>query len=524
MLREQDANFELFGGPRSLALVQACAGAQFVLIGTRVDRRTGPRRRVRVELVGRHRLRAPRRRPGPARRARRAGRAPRAWPPGTDGSFVAVGDRFATTGTDATTHAAAWWTADPAAWTRATVPFDDVGGRTSMTAVAAGPDGLLAGGTRTRDGVTVLCVWSSADGVGVAVPADRGAVDHGDEHGVGGDGAGPRRHGVVARRSARHRARCSPGRPTAVTWYRRPLPADSPASAQVRVALTAPRRPAAGRRRRPVDRGHASSVRADAPSGCTGRRLLTAGTVRRGHGPRPYAARLMSTPIEQSTQVVPQPSLHGGLTDGHVRAPAHPPRPLGRRRARHARVRRPAAARASARPRRNASPNACAASRSTRSPARTWPGPARPPRRWPRHAGSTVEEFVDLEEVRLGDWSRRRVPPARRRGATPSSSPGRRPGGGTGSPAARATTRSAARVTRGDRRSWPPTTAARRWPWSATAGSSAPTWRAVLGIERTLWLAVENTSVTVVHLGPHGAFVVAANDCHHLYDPAFGPG
>ena len=46
---------------------------------------------------------------------------------------------------------------------------------------------------------------------------------------------------------------------------------------------------------------------------------------------------------------------------------------------------------------------------------------------------------------------------------------------------------------------------------------------AVLGSERTLWLAVENTSVSVVHLGPHGAFVVAANDCHHLYDPAFGP-
>src|SRR3954447_9815131 len=40
VLHEEDANFELFGGPRSLALVQACAGNEFVLLGTRVDRRT----------------------------------------------------------------------------------------------------------------------------------------------------------------------------------------------------------------------------------------------------------------------------------------------------------------------------------------------------------------------------------------------------------------------------------------------------------------------------------------------------
>ncbi len=45
-----------------------------------------------------------------------------------------------------------------------------------------------------------------------------------------------------------------------------------------------------------------------------------------------------------------------------------------------------------------------------------------------------------------------------------------------------------------------------------------------LGTHRTMWIAVENTSVTVVHVGPGGPFVVAANDCHHLYDPAFGPG
>jgi broad specificity phosphatase PhoE len=44
----------------------------------------------------------------------------------------------------------------------------------------------------------------------------------------------------------------------------------------------------------------------------------------------------------------------------------------------------------------------------------------------------------------------------------------------------------------------------------------------VLGIERSLWLTVENTSITVVRVGPDGPYVIVANDCTHLYDPVLG--
>jgi broad specificity phosphatase PhoE len=44
----------------------------------------------------------------------------------------------------------------------------------------------------------------------------------------------------------------------------------------------------------------------------------------------------------------------------------------------------------------------------------------------------------------------------------------------------------------------------------------------VLGIERSLWLTVENTSITVVRVGPEGSYVGVANDCTHLYDPVLG--
>lgn len=237
VLREQDANFELFGGPRSLALVQGCAGPRFVLIGTRVDRRT--------DLAGGCAWSspdgsgfvlhddAPGLRAEAGEQAVASGVAAR-----PDGSFVAVGDRFATAGSDATTHAAAWWTSDPTAWTRATVPFDARRGRTSMTAVAAGPTELLAGGTRTRDGLTVLCVWSSAEAdewqvqpieamsttVTNTVSAVTALAHDGAAWWLGGRlGTSP----VLARST------------DARTWYRRPLPPGSPASAQVRVALAA---------------------------------------------------------------------------------------------------------------------------------------------------------------------------------------------------------------------------------------------------------------------------------------------
>lgn len=44
----------------------------------------------------------------------------------------------------------------------------------------------------------------------------------------------------------------------------------------------------------------------------------------------------------------------------------------------------------------------------------------------------------------------------------------------------------------------------------------------LLGTHRSMWLTVENTSITHVRIGPLGATVVAANDCHHLYDTVTG--
>jgi len=39
------------------------------------------------------------------------------------------------------------------------------------------------------------------------------------------------------------------------------------------------------------------------------------------------------------------------------------------------------------------------------------------------------------------------------------------------------------------------------------------------GLHASFFCTIENRSVTVVRVGPHGRVVVAVNDCHHLYDP-----
>ncbi len=163
-LREVSADFELFGGPRSLLLAQATAGREFLIIGGRVDPRTdlaggcawatptGSDVVLYTDAPG-LRSEAGEQSIAVAVTARR------------DGSYVAVGDGFATTGHDATTRARVWTTADPSTWQRAHVPPAAGGARSSMTAVAEGPDGLLAGGTVTVDGNSSLCTWSSTDGV-----------------------------------------------------------------------------------------------------------------------------------------------------------------------------------------------------------------------------------------------------------------------------------------------------------------------------------------------------------------------
>ena len=42
---------------------------------------------------------------------------------------------------------------------------------------------------------------------------------------------------------------------------------------------------------------------------------------------------------------------------------------------------------------------------------------------------------------------------------------------------------------------------------------------AMHGMHASFFCAIENTSVTVVRVGPHGDALLAVNDCHHLYDP-----
>ena len=43
------------------------------------------------------------------------------------------------------------------------------------------------------------------------------------------------------------------------------------------------------------------------------------------------------------------------------------------------------------------------------------------------------------------------------------------------------------------------------------------------GCDRSYFAAIENTSVTAVHVREGLPFVATVNDCHHLYDPVFGP-
>jgi hypothetical protein len=234
-LREVSADFELFGGPRSLLLAQATAGREFLIIGGRVDPRT--------DLTGGCAWATPTGTdvvlytdaPGLRSEAGEQSIAS-AVTARLDGSYVAVGDGFATTGHDATTHARAWTTADPSTWQRAQVPPAAGGARSSMTAVAQGPDGLLAGGTVTADGNSSLCTWSSADGVdwdeqilttqtttvSNIVSEVTALVHDGDRWWLGARlGADP-----VLLVSTNGR-----------DWFPRPLPVGHPSGAQVKVAV-----------------------------------------------------------------------------------------------------------------------------------------------------------------------------------------------------------------------------------------------------------------------------------------------
>jgi probable phosphoglycerate mutase len=138
-----------------------------------------------------------------------------------------------------------------------------------------------------------------------------------------------------------------------------------------------------------------------------------------------------------------------------------------------------------------------------------------------RRRGLAVETHVDLEEIRLGDWSNGEF---RRRAALADpewvawSLTGRWDGipGGEGDDALRQ--RFAAVVD---------TLAARhrgeRIAVVAHGGAIAAYVSHLLAVHRTMWFPVENTSVTMVRLSPSGGpTVVTVNDCHHLYDPVVG--
>ena len=135
--------------------------------------------------------------------------------------------------------------------------------------------------------------------------------------------------------------------------------------------------------------------------------------------------------------------------------------------------------------------------------------------------GMTVETFEDLEEIRAGEWGQGEF---RRRAATQDpewlawSKTGRWDGipGGEGDDALRA--RFAAVIELLADRHRGQTIAV-----VAHGGAIGAYLSHVLGIHRSIWLTVENTSITKVVLGPDGVTVVAAGDCHHLYDPVFGP-
>ena len=131
--------------------------------------------------------------------------------------------------------------------------------------------------------------------------------------------------------------------------------------------------------------------------------------------------------------------------------------------------------------------------------------------------GLAVVQHVDLEEIRLGEWSNGEF---RRRAATADpewvtwSRTGRWDGipGGEGDDAFRT------RVT-GVIDQLVPQHRGQCIAVVAHGGSINAYVAQLLGVHRSLLFTVENTSITAVRVGPHGATLVTVNDCHHLYDP-----
>jgi hypothetical protein len=162
-LQEAAVGPEVFGGPRSLALKQVAVGrTSSLLVGTRINRRTDlTGGAVWVSSDGHDFSLVD---DAPGLRAETGEELLALGITATSaGGFVIVGDGFATSGPDATTHARVWTTTDPQQWTRVAVPEHAQPGRTSMSIVAEGDGRFVAGGVATVDGVTTLCTWVSLD-------------------------------------------------------------------------------------------------------------------------------------------------------------------------------------------------------------------------------------------------------------------------------------------------------------------------------------------------------------------------
>ncbi|MDP2293222.1 MAG: histidine phosphatase family protein [Actinomycetota bacterium] len=129
----------------------------------------------------------------------------------------------------------------------------------------------------------------------------------------------------------------------------------------------------------------------------------------------------------------------------------------------------------------------------------------------------SVIEFTDLEEVRLGDWGNGEF---RRRAAIADpewvawSRTGRWDGipGGEGDDAFRARV---AGVIEG----LVPQHRGECVAVVAHGGSINAFVAHLFNVHRSLVFTIENTSITSVRIGAHGATLVTVNDCHHLYDP-----
>jgi broad specificity phosphatase PhoE len=137
--------------------------------------------------------------------------------------------------------------------------------------------------------------------------------------------------------------------------------------------------------------------------------------------------------------------------------------------------------------------------------------------------GLQLETHVDLEEIRLGDWSHGEF---RRRAAVADpewlawSRTGRWDGipGGEGDDSLRArVTASVAMLAERHR--------GQRIAVVAHGGTISAYVAQLFDMHRSLWMTVENTSITMVRLhAVAGPTVVSINDCHHLYDPVLGAG